>query len=267
MLAVRWYLRSGLSYRDVAELIAERGVDVDHVTMHRWVQRSTPMVIEAARPCRHSVGDRWFVDETYVRVAGVWRYVYRAVGRYGQVIDVYVSKRRNGPAAVEFFEMMSADRERPTDVTTDRAAPLLRFVDERLLEVLHDATQYASNRIECDHGRFKARLRSMRCLRTDRTATVVIRGHASRPESAVRPRRTRRRSPPSASRCRGRLRRTHRGDLTEQRDHTDAPHPSIDQHNSAPDGQALVGSRRSITERPGCSGRAFPEDLAEHPPW
>jgi IS6 family transposase len=64
LLAVRWYLRYGLSCRDVAELLAERGVDVDHVTIYRWVQRFTPLVIEAARPCRHSVGDRWFVDET-----------------------------------------------------------------------------------------------------------------------------------------------------------------------------------------------------------
>jgi transposase-like protein len=178
LLAVRWYLRYGLSYRDVEELLAERGVDVDHVTIYRWVQRFTPLVIEAARPCRHSVGNRWFVDETYVRVAGVWRCVYRAVDQYGQVIDVFVSKRRDGAAATKFFEMMLADRERPTDVTTDLAAPLLRVVDELLPEVLHDRTQYANNPIECDHGRLKARLRPMRGLRTDRTATVVIRGHA-----------------------------------------------------------------------------------------
>jgi transposase-like protein len=121
LLAVRWYLRYGLSYRDVEELLAERGVEVDHVTIYRWVQRFTPLVIEAARPCRHSVGDRWFVDETYVRVAGVWRYVCRAVDQYGQVIDVFVSKRRNVAADTKFFEMMLAGRERPTDVTTDLA--------------------------------------------------------------------------------------------------------------------------------------------------
>jgi transposase-like protein len=63
------------------------------------VQRFTPLVIETARPCRHSVGDSWFVDETYVKVAGVWRYVYRAVDQHGQVIDVLVSKRRNVAAA------------------------------------------------------------------------------------------------------------------------------------------------------------------------
>ena len=70
LLAVRWYLRYGLSYRDFEELLAERGIVVDHVTLYRWVQRFTPILIEASRPCRHSVGDRWFVDETYVKVAG-----------------------------------------------------------------------------------------------------------------------------------------------------------------------------------------------------
>jgi hypothetical protein len=67
LLAVRWYLRFGLSYRDL---------EVDHVTLFRWVQPFTPLLVEAARPCRHTVGSRWFVDETYVKVAGIWRYVY-----------------------------------------------------------------------------------------------------------------------------------------------------------------------------------------------
>ena len=66
MLAVRWYLRYGLSYRDVEELLAERGITVDHVTIYRWVQRFTPELIDAARPSRHVAGDRWFVDETYL---------------------------------------------------------------------------------------------------------------------------------------------------------------------------------------------------------
>jgi transposase-like protein len=75
LLAVRWYLRYGLSYRDLEELLAERGIEVDHVTLFRWVQRFTPLLVDAARPCRHSVGSHWFVDETYVKVSGSWRYV------------------------------------------------------------------------------------------------------------------------------------------------------------------------------------------------
>src|SRR5437763_2982915 len=69
VLAVRWSLRFGLSYRDVEELLAERGIELDHVTVYRWVQRFTLLLVGAARPCRHAVGDRWYVDETYVKVA------------------------------------------------------------------------------------------------------------------------------------------------------------------------------------------------------
>jgi transposase-like protein len=104
VVAVRWYLRFGLSYRDVEELLAERGVEVDHVTVYRWVLRFTPLLAEAARPCRHRAGGRWFVDETYVRVARRWRYVYCAIDQFGQVIDVYVSSRRDARAARRCFK-------------------------------------------------------------------------------------------------------------------------------------------------------------------
>ena len=76
------------------ELPAERGIKVDHVSIFRWVQRFTPLLAEAARPCRHRVGDRWWVDETYVKVSGRWRYVYRAIDQFGQVIDVYTTERK-----------------------------------------------------------------------------------------------------------------------------------------------------------------------------
>jgi transposase InsO family protein len=99
VVAVRWYLRYGLSYRDVEELLAERGIEVDHVTVYRWVQRFTPLLADAARFARHAPGDRWFVDETYVKVNGVWRYVYRAIDQHGQVIDVLLSARRDAVAA------------------------------------------------------------------------------------------------------------------------------------------------------------------------
>jgi transposase, IS6 family len=99
LLAVRWYLRYALSYRDLEELLAERRIVVDHVTLYRWVQRFTPLLIDAARPVRHLAGDRWFVDETYVKVNGRWRYVYLAVDQQGQVIDVYISRRRDVASA------------------------------------------------------------------------------------------------------------------------------------------------------------------------
>ena len=178
LLAVRWYLRYGLSYRDVEELLAERGIDVDHVTLYRWVQRFTPLIIDAARPCRHAVGDRWFVDETYVKVAGTWRYVYRAVDQHGQVIDVMVSTKRDLKAATRFFSTAIRSHGEPAEVTTDRSPVLARTIVEMLAGAHHDTSQYANNRVEADHGRLKARLRPMRGLKRDRTALVVIAGHA-----------------------------------------------------------------------------------------
>ena len=178
VVAVRWYLRYGLPYRDVEELLAERGVDVDHVTVYRWVERFTPLLVEAARPCRHAVGDRWFVDETYVKVGGTWRYVYRAVDQHGQVIDVYVSPRRNTEAARRFFDRALADHARPVEVVTDKAQALLAAVDDVLPDALPNTDRWANNRVEADHGRPKARLRPMRSLKRDRTAAVVIGGHA-----------------------------------------------------------------------------------------
>jgi transposase-like protein len=178
LLAVRWYLRFGLSYRDLEELLVERGIEVDHVTLYRWVQRFTPLLIDAARPCRHAVGDRWFVDETYVKVAGTWRYVYRAVDQHGQVIDVYVSTTRDTAAATRFFTAAIAAHGEPVEVTTDKSPALAKSIRDVLPAASHDTTHYANNAIENDHGRLKARLRPMRGLQRYRTASVVIRGHA-----------------------------------------------------------------------------------------
>ena len=138
VLAVRWYLRFGLSYRDVEELLAERGIEVDHITVYRWVQRFTPLLAEAARPCRHAVGDRWQVDETDVKVAGQWRYVYRAVDQFGQVIDVFMSQRRDAQAARRFFEQaIGMTKVNPTEVVTDRAPTYSLVLDDLLPAAWH----------------------------------------------------------------------------------------------------------------------------------
>ena len=179
VVAVRWYLRFGLSYRDVEELLTERGVEVDHVTIYRWVQRFTPLLADAGRPCRHAVGDRWWVDETYVKVSGQWRYVYRAIEQFGQVIDVFVSARRDAKAAHRFFERaIGVTKVMPVEVTTDQAPVYPAVLEELLPATWHRTEQYGNNRMECDHGRLKARLRPMRGLKQDRSARVIIAGHA-----------------------------------------------------------------------------------------
>jgi IS6 family transposase len=142
------------------------------------VQRFTPLLIDAARPCRHAVGLRWFVDETYVKVSGIWRYVYRAVDEHGQVIDVLVSCRRDIAAARSFFANALLAHGQPDEVITDRAAALANAIAETVPDAVHNTEQYANNRVECDHGRLKARLRPMRGLKTDRTASVIVRGDA-----------------------------------------------------------------------------------------
>ena len=168
----------GKVYRDLEELLAERGAEVDHVTLFQGVQRFTPLLVDAARPCRHAVGGRWFVDETYVKVSGVWRYVYRAVDDEGQVIDVHVSPRRDIAAARRFFTTAITAHSTPDQVVTDLAQALETVIEEVAPHALHNTERYANNRVECDHGRLKARLRPMRGLKTDRTAQVVIAGHA-----------------------------------------------------------------------------------------
>jgi IS6 family transposase len=177
-VAVRWYLRYGLSYRDVEELLAERGVTVDPVTVYRWVQRFTVEFIEADRPARHGVGDRWFVDETYVKVAGHWTYLYRAVDQHGQVIDVLLSARRDLSAARAFFAGALRLGTVPVEITTDKARFYPRVIDELAPCAQHTVEQYANNPVEADHGRLKARLRPMRGLKRHRSARTVAAGHA-----------------------------------------------------------------------------------------
>jgi transposase-like protein len=179
VLAVRWYLRFGLSYRDVQELLTERGVEVDHVTVYRWVLRFTPLLAQAARPCRHAVGARWWVDETYVTVAGRWRYVYRAVDQSGQVVDVFVSPRRDAKAARRFFQRaIGTTKITPVEVVTDHAPVYPGVLEELAPAAWHRTDQYANNRVEADHGRLKARLWPMRGFKQDRNARVIMAGHA-----------------------------------------------------------------------------------------
>ena len=170
IVAVRWYLRFGLSYRDVEELLSERGIEVDHVTIHRWVLRFTPLLAEAARPCRHRVGGRWFVDETYVRVAGRWRYVYRAIDQFGQVIDVYVSPRRDGKAARRFFEKaIGTTGIAPDEVVTDQAPTYPPVLDALLPAVWHRTDRYATQQ---DGGR----------PQSSQGKTATDAGHAAGPQ-------------------------------------------------------------------------------------
>ncbi len=114
-----------------------------------------------------------------MKVAGRWRYVYRAIDQSGQVVDVFVSPRRDAKAARRFFQRaIGTAKITPAEVATDHAPAYLGVLEEPAPAAWHRTDQYANNRVECDHGRLKARLRPMRALKQDRSAKVVIAGHA-----------------------------------------------------------------------------------------
>jgi transposase-like protein len=156
----------------VEELLAERGVEVDHVTVYRWVQRFTPLLAGAARFARHSPGDRWFVDETYVKVSGVCRYVYRAVDQHGRVIDVLVSACRDAAAARRFFQRaLRMLKVTPIEVVTDAAPVHPAVLDDLIPSAWHHVERHANNPIEADHShQAPSRFGSQRARPGDLTA-------------------------------------------------------------------------------------------------
>jgi transposase, IS6 family len=134
--------------------------------------------MEAARRKRHPIGHRWSVDETYVKVAGEWRYVYRAIDEDGQVVDVLLRERRDTAAAVAFFEQaLETVGVRPEVVTTDKAAAYPPAVAQVLPEAEHLTGTLEQQRIERVHGHVKSRLRSMRWFKTWGTAALFCRVH------------------------------------------------------------------------------------------
>src|SRR3954452_23218424 len=139
---------------------------------------SRPSSSTPPRPGRHATGNRWFVDETYVKVAGRWTYLYRAVDQHGQVIDVLVSQRRDGAAARAFFTRALTQGRLPVEVTTDRAPVYPRVIEELVLAARHVLEQDANNPVGADHCRLKARRRPMRGLKTLRSLRTVAAGHA-----------------------------------------------------------------------------------------
>jgi len=139
---------------------------------------------------------RWFADETYVKVAGRWTYMYRAIDQHGQVIDVLLSVRRDlAAAARRFFTRALRAGTIPAEVTTDRAPAYPRVLDELIPSALHTVERYANNPAEADHGRLKARLRPMRRLKRHRSARTPGRRALLRAEPPPRPLRTRHRYP------------------------------------------------------------------------
>ena len=183
ILCVRWYLRFKLSFRDLVEMMAERGLSLAHTTIMRWVQRFVPAFEKRWNRYAHMTGRSWRVDETYVKIRGVWTYLYRAVDRDGKTVDFRLSRRRDVAAAKSFFRKALKTQGRPPcTITLDGYAASHRAVRELPEEsgLWKDtklrSSKYLNNIVEQDHRGVKARIGPMLGFKRFRRAKVTIAG-------------------------------------------------------------------------------------------
>jgi len=182
VLCIRWYLSYKLSYRDLVTMMIERGIGLAHTTILRWVQHYTPEFEKRWNRFARCVGGSWRCDETYIKVKGEWKYLYRAVDKAGKTVDFYLSRKRDVNAAKAFLRKAMKGQRIPTKITLDayaashRAVADLKKNGELPKRVQVRSSKYLNNIIEQDHRRVKERLRPMLGLKTLRTAAVVISG-------------------------------------------------------------------------------------------
>ncbi|KFN11347.1 IS6 family transposase [Bacillus pseudomycoides] len=184
LLTVRWYLRYNLSFRDLVEMMEERGLSISHTTIMRWVHQYGPELDKRIRRHLKQTNDSWRIDEIYIKVKGQWMYLYRAVDSEGNTIDFYLSKTRDKQAAKHFFKkaLRSLHVSKPRFITVDKN-PAYPIAIEQLKKEksISDGMQlrqqkYLNNIVEQDHRFIKKRVRSMLGLKTFQTAKRIICG-------------------------------------------------------------------------------------------
>ena len=180
LTCVRWYAAYSLSTRNLEEMMAERGVCVDHATVHRWALKILPALAKVLRRRKAPVGKSWRVDETYIPVAGEWKYLYRAVDRLGQTVDFLLTAKRDLAAARRFFVRAIKLHEAPEKVTIDKSgantAAVHSLQTEDELDIELRQSKYLNNLIEQDHRPIKRRTRSMLGFKSFNTARRLISG-------------------------------------------------------------------------------------------
>ncbi|MGG0513188.1 IS6 family transposase [Bacillus pseudomycoides] len=184
LLTVRWYLRYNLSFRNLVEMMEERGLSIAHTTIMRWVHQYGPQLEEKVRHHLKTTNDSWRVDETYIKVKGQWMYLYRAVDSEGNTIDFYLSKSRDKQAAKRFFKKALAASHicKPRVITVDKN-PAYPVAIQELKEEKHmpegiqiRQVKYLNNIVEQDHRFIKKRVRSMLGFKSCETATSILSG-------------------------------------------------------------------------------------------
>jgi transposase-like protein len=183
VLCVRWYLRFKLSFRDLVEMMAERGVCLAHTTIMRWVARYVPEFEKRWNRFACQAGTSWRVDETYVKIKGRWTYLYRAVDKAGRTVDFLLRAKRDVAAAKAFFRRaFKSQGQLPRVITLDGYQASHRAARECLVECQGDkrtkirSSKYLNNLIEQDHRSIKLRLGSMLGLKRFRSASITIAG-------------------------------------------------------------------------------------------
>ncbi len=167
VLCVRWYLRYSLSYRDLEEMMVERGLKIDHTTIYRWVQDYAPELEKRTKPQLKPTNNSWRVDETYIKVKGEWLYPYRAVDSEGQTVEFWFSAQRDAAAAQAFFEkaLGASHTLTPRVINVDKNAAYPKAIEtlkaQNQLPPACELRQvkYLNNRIEQDHRFIKRRTR------------------------------------------------------------------------------------------------------------
>ena len=185
LCAVRWYLRYWLSLREVEELLAERGLEADHTTIWRWVQRYGPELQQRLRRHLKPTNKAWRVDETYIRVKGAWCYLYRAIDSTGATIDFLLSALRDAAAAKRLFRKALSDPSHPQPrvINTDKArlygSAIAGVKVEGTLRrrCQHRPVQYLNNILEQDHRAIKRRVKDKQSFREFRAARRTIQGY------------------------------------------------------------------------------------------
>jgi IS6 family transposase len=184
LLTVRWYLQYRLSYRDLVEMMSERGISISHTTIMRWVHQYAPEIANRVRPLLKHLNDSWRCDETYIKVKGQWTYLYRAVDSKGKTIDFMLSEKRDRKAVQRFFrKALALDHVQiPRVITVDKnpAYPVaienLKKNDKLPQETQVRQTKYLNNIIEQDHRFIKKRTNPMLGFKSFRTAEQTITG-------------------------------------------------------------------------------------------
>ena len=160
--AVYYKLRFGLSYRDVEELLSIRGVKVDHATIQRWVFKFTPLVEQQFRKRKKSVGKRWRMDETYIKVKGQWKYLYRAVDKQGNTVDFLLTKRRQRISAHKFLIKAIENNGKPELINIDKSGAnksAIKLYNRRnYSRIVIRQCKYLNNIVEQDHRMIKWRI-------------------------------------------------------------------------------------------------------------